>query len=286
MQVHHHAEVADFLAVADAFLRREPARNQLPIAIAHTLSTQPEVYPDFRLWTVEDDGVVVGAAARTPPHNVALADPSDPVAIDALVDVIANEDTQAPGVVGNRPHCGRFADRWISRSGQVARVSVAQGVFELTEVVPPRPAPGSARKATLDDGELVHAWFGAFADEALPPELAERSRQHSRLDLQLAETDEVGGIWLWEEGGEARSVTGSSVIPVGARIGPVYTPPAERGRGFASNLVAHVSGLALDSAAAACFLYTDLANPTSNKIYTDVGYVMICRSDNIEFAEA
>jgi predicted GNAT family acetyltransferase len=29
-------------------------------------------------------------------------------------------------------------------------------------------------------------------------------------------------------------------------------------------------------------LYTDLANPTSNKIYTDIGYVRVC--DAAEYA--
>ena len=41
----------------------------------------------------------------------------------------------------------------------------------------------------------------------------------------------------------------------------------------------------MDAGAQACFLYTDLANPTSNKIYMDVGYVQVCESDNIEFDE-
>ena len=64
---------------------REPARNQLPIMIVHTLVMQPEVYPEFRLWTVLEDDEVVAAAVRTPPHNVALADPVHEPALDALV---------------------------------------------------------------------------------------------------------------------------------------------------------------------------------------------------------
>jgi predicted GNAT family acetyltransferase len=52
----------------------------------------------------------------------------------------------------------------------------------------------------------------------------------------------------------------------------VYTPPERRGRGYATALVAVVSQRALDAGAAACSLYTDLANPTSNKIYDAVGY--------------
>jgi len=31
-----------------------------------------------------------------------------------------------------------------------------------------------------------------------------------------------------------------------------------------------------------CFLYTDAANPTSNKIYTQIGYEHVC--DSVEYA--
>jgi uncharacterized protein len=277
MEVRRHDDVESFLAVADAFLVREPARNQLPIAIAHTLSTEPEVYPEFLLWTVEQGGEIVGAAVRTPPHNVALADPTDPTVIAALADRIGVDDPQAPGVVGNRPFCTGFASRWTGRTGQLPRVSVAQGVYELTDVLEPRPCGGAPRRANSGDADLIDAWSEAFLDEALPPELAERHRQRSRGDVETA------GMWLWEVDGRPTSMSGSTTIPVGARVGPVYTPPAERGRGYASNLVAHASGEALADGADACFLYTDLANPTSNKIYTDVGYERVCESDNIMF---
>jgi predicted GNAT family acetyltransferase len=56
------------------------------------------------------------------------------------------------------------------------------------------------------------------------------------------------------------------------RIGPVYTPPEALRRGYASSAVADVSREALGTGAHTCMLYTDLNNPTSNKIYADVGY--------------
>jgi uncharacterized protein len=56
------------------------------------------------------------------------------------------------------------------------------------------------------------------------------------------------------------------------RVGPVYTPPEARGRGYASSAVAAVSRHALATGSHTCMLYTDVANPTSNKIYADVGY--------------
>jgi predicted GNAT family acetyltransferase len=57
-----------------------------------------------------------------------------------------------------------------------------------------------------------------------------------------------------------------------ARIGPVFTPPEHRRRGFAGTAVAAASRRALRNGADGCMLFTDLANPTSNKIYAEVGY--------------
>jgi predicted GNAT family acetyltransferase len=56
------------------------------------------------------------------------------------------------------------------------------------------------------------------------------------------------------------------------RVGPVYTPPACRGRGYASAAVASLSQRLLDDGASRCMLFTDLSNPTSNKIYDALGY--------------
>jgi predicted GNAT family acetyltransferase len=56
-----------------------------------------------------------------------------------------------------------------------------------------------------------------------------------------------------------------------ARIGPVYTPAADRGQGYASAAVAAVSQRHLDAGVRPC-LFTDQANPTSNRVYEAIGY--------------
>ena len=285
MQVRGHDDIARFRTLAEPFLMREPARNQLPIAIAFTAATQPEIYPEIRLWTAHERNDVVGVALRTPPYPVALADPTERATVAALADAIGADDEDAPGVVANRPFSRMFADAWTSRTGQGARTTVAQGVFELLTVRPPRPAAGMPRRATRADAELVHRWIEEFGDEALPEEMAARSRNSKRIDAALEHEGDDGGFWLWELDGDPVSLTGFTTIPVGGRIGPVYTPAVARGRGYASNLVAFASTWLLERGAKACFLYTDLANPTSNKIYTDIGYEQVAESDNIEFIE-
>jgi len=90
--------------------------------------------------------------------------------------------------------------------------------------------------------------------------------------------------WLWVDGGRPVSLTCvGGVTPHGIRIGPVYTPPDLRGKGYASSLVAGVSQMQLDAGRAYVFLFTDLANPTSNRIYQALGYEPVNDVDEYDF---
>ena len=81
-----------------------------------------------------------------------------------------------------------------------------------------------------------------------------------------------GRYRLWEDPAIV-SFLGATLVDGGyARIGPVYTPPASRGRGYATALVAVASLELLERGAQDVFLSTDVANPVSNAIYARVGY--------------
>jgi predicted GNAT family acetyltransferase len=89
---------------------------------------------------------------------------------------------------------------------------------------------------------------------------------------------------MWEDGADVVSMCGfGGLTPRGIRIGPVYTPPELRRRGYASALTAHVTQQQLDGGRDYCFLYTDLANPTSNRIYLNLGYELVCESADYAF---
>ena len=68
-----------------------------------------------------------------------------------------------------------------------------------------------------------------------------------------------------------------------ARIGPVYTPPAQRRKGYAGAAVAAVSALLRDAGARVC-LFTDQANPTSNGVYVALGYRPVVDMVNLRIA--
>jgi predicted GNAT family acetyltransferase len=159
---------------------------------------------------------------------------------------------------------------------------MASGVYALERVTPPPRPSGHARRATEDDRELALRWLLDFMDEVRHEGAPGGERAESIVDYRLRAAD--AGFLLWEDGGEVVSLAGwGGPTPNGIRIGPVYTPPDRRGRGYATVLTADLSQQLLDGGRRFCFLYTDLANPTSNAIYERIGYVRVCESAEIAF---
>jgi predicted GNAT family acetyltransferase len=140
-------------------------------------------------------------------------------------------------------------------------------LFRLDELTQPDDVIGEPRAATIADRGLIADWYRAFGAEAgaLGVNLEEA------VDRALAS----GRVWLWCVYGRPVSLAARREPEAGsARVGPVYTPPTERGHGYGSAVTAAATRDILDLGAIPA-LFTDLANPTSNKIYQQLGYYAV-----------
>ena len=281
MTARRFTDPSEFLAAAEPLLLADEARHNLILGLAGTLRDQPGYYPGFNLWLVERDSIPVAAALRTPPFGLVLAEPADEEALRSLADAIADDGVDLPGVVGALPEVDRFADAWESLRNVRRRARRTQGLYQLRELRPVTGVSGRPRVATDDDTPLLVAWVDAFVAEALPETPSPASESERMVEARLSR--EESGILLWEDDDAPVSLASwGSPTPTGIRIGPVYTPPEHRKRGYGSAVTAAVSSAQLARGRRYCFLYTDLANPTSNKIYIDIGYERVC--DAVDYA--
>lgn len=264
---------ADFLAA------REAEHNLLFGIAAGVRAGEYATTPYFAV--VHDGERVVAVAVRTPPSNLVLSTIDEPAALTVLVDDAQALWPDLPGVLGGTQDARRFAELWTARTGRTATLRTAERVFRLERVIRPRPASGAMRLAEPRDRARIASWFVAFGAEALRL-TQDLARMEAFTDRFIAR---IGGraMYLWDDGGTVCMTGASAVTPQGSRVGPVYTPPHLRGRGYASALVAAVSQTELDAGRRFCFLFTDLANPTSNKIYRDIGYEPVCDVDEYRF---
>jgi predicted GNAT family acetyltransferase len=279
MQVLRLDDAELFLGEAEALLVADEARNNLILGIAGTLREDPDLYAERRFWVVREGNEARAAALRTPPFNLVLAKPHDDAALETLVAAIEDE---LPGVVGGHPEVDEFTRLWAKRHPIEPRSLREQGVYALEQVQHVPRAPGASRRATGADRPLLLEWMDAFGREVLAAEDPGRREAVATVDHRLGSED--GGFLLWEDGGAVVSMSGwGGPTPNGIRIGPVYTPPELRGRGYATALVAELSQTLLDGGRRFCFLFTDLFNPTSNAIYERIGYVRVCESAMLAF---
>jgi len=258
-----------FLLSAGNFLGSREAEHNLLLGLAGRLLANAHQHDDDPyLAVVEDGDRVVAAALRTPPHNLVLSETEDTAAYVALAQDAHAVFDSLPGVIGSAAGVAVFVSAWSSLTGDRARLLLSERIYEVNELIEPRPVSGQMRTVTEQDHDLVLEWIEAFAQEAIPG--AKPGDGAGFLERRAADPD--GGIVLWDDRAAVSLAGYGSPTPNGIRIGDVYTPPELRRRGYASALVAALTRMLLSSGRASCFLFTDLANPTSNSIYQQIGY--------------
>ncbi len=275
MEVRALADAGDALGRVEGALAAAGAEGELTFGILRRLVDEPDAYGEVVT-------ILLGLGTDAPAALVTMTgehpalvvgfveDPAD-VGFADLVRAMLAAGRRPAFVNGARRWSEPFAQAWADVAGPELRVARELRAFELRAVRPPRPPDGRFREATGADAPLLERWLVAFGEDIGEPITPEDAAHF------VARTLAAHDLAVWEQGGRPVSlaVVGRRT-PWSSSIGPVYTPPELRGRGFASAAVAALSQRELDAGRRWCSLFTDLANPTSNHIYTDLGYEPRC----------
>jgi GNAT superfamily N-acetyltransferase len=276
MNIVRHAGARNFLNRAEGWLLSSEAQNNLIFAIANQLLHDDHSYEDpIYLATIEDGNRVAGCAWRTPPFKLGLTQlPIE--SLPALASDIATVYDSLSAVIGPEPEAIDFANCWSRQVGVRWAAGMRQRIYCLERVnLLARPASGSLRKAEVSDLSLLSEWGAGFNLDAgvsshEPRVYAERSIRR-------------GSLYIWEDQEPRSMAAASGSTPNGTRVGYVYTPPEFRNHGYATSVVSSLSQLLLEAGHRFCFLYTDLANPVSNKIYEKIGYGAVGDAIDVSF---
>lgn len=274
MELTRFEDPAAFEERALPWLMRREAEHNLIIGLTARLrrGEYPEGVPYLAVF--EEDGDVAACALRTPgaPNQLLLSNVGHPDAVDAIARDHHQFCSDLRAVLAEPEASHAFVDRWRELTGRSGSLRTRQGIHECSNVKQPDGVSGRMRAARGDDLDLLAEWWAAFVADVgeEPVDIAEaREWIESRLSSDTA------GFVVWEDGGPVSLAGYSGPTPNGIRVAPVYTPPELRGRGYASACVAGLTQRLLDEGRRFVFLYTDLANPTSNKIYRTVGYELV-----------
>jgi len=276
MDVRAYDEADKFRAAIGDFYTADPVRHTLAVTVIHRFLDDPAITPV--MLTVHDGQDLHGVAFRTAPWPLIVSGlPVD--AAGPAAELLVETDPGLPGVNGSRENAEAFAGAWARQTGSSPREVIGGLLYQLGDLVEPG-APGRARLAGEADVPLLVRWRRDFQIESRGHDrYTERSEQLIRRGFALGD-----GVVIWEHDGVPVSWANVGLPVAGmCRVGPVYTPPEHRARGYGSAATAAASRWALAQGAEHVLLFTDLANPTVNSIYPKIGYRAVCETAEFEF---
>ncbi|CAN5119087.1 GNAT family N-acetyltransferase [soil metagenome] len=281
---------AVFLTASDAFLAADPVLVTVVSTVTRRcLAGEVATGSEPRWWvTVRDaGGDVVAVGMRTapggasPPYLTAMSED----AARALARALVERGEVITQVNGALPACLVVAEETARLTGGEPRIIEHTRLHLLGTLRAPAPVTGRLRSATPEDLDVCLAWWEAFEVDAAAQ--SGRAPGHGPLEPQDAETMlariDGGRIALWEDDrGQVVHLTAANLPAYGVvRVGPVYTPGEQRGRGYASATVAAVAGAAQRAGHQVC-LFTDQENPVSNRIYAALGFEPVVDMAHVE----
>ncbi len=181
--------------------------------------------------------------------------------------------SNVPGLIGNKKIVQKLAEEIAVLENKKTNVVMEQGVYALQQVKKKWTEDGAFREIGSDELLLIEQWIYQFCEDVNLPITKEEAKQTAHT---LIITHRLFGL---EVDGKLVSVAAKTrPTKNNITVNFVYTPKEARKKGYASKCVAALSQRLLDEGYKTTTLYTDLANPTSNKIYQEIGYEQIAES--------
>ncbi|MEU7140127.1 GNAT family N-acetyltransferase [Nocardia sp. NPDC046473] len=265
MRIEITTDAAEFRSRTESFLLRDPLRHTvITTSIANQVTgiQTPDRAAQF-LAVYADDATVVGVAMRAQRWDVYLGELPEG-SVGAVADALAEVVPESTGVEGVVADATEFAQRWSDRFGVSFRPSFTSRLYRLGALRIP-DVPGTPRRATESELPLCLEWAAAMHDDAGIPAIA---LDKAAIGKRVA----AGMIWFWERDGRPVSFAAHQIPVQGwSRIGLVYTPPQQRGHGYASAVTAHIAQVLRAENLDVC-LFADTANRTAGKIYQAIGF--------------
>ncbi|AEW56638.1 TPA: GNAT family N-acetyltransferase [Bacillus cereus] len=269
IQLHVYEEVVNFKKEVIPFLEKNEQENNLILGVLQMvqqpifmgIAKQEEEVAVVFLQTEEKKQIIVATSEMVEEAIVELA--------KKLAEVYPN----VPGLIGNKKVVQRLAEEIAVLENKKMNVVMEQGVYALQQVKKKWTEEGIFREINSDELPVIEKWIYQFCEDVNLPTTKEEAEQTAHT---LITNHRLFGL---EIDGKLVSVAAKTrPTKNNITINFVYTPKEERKKGYASNCVAALSQRMLDEGYKTTTLYTDLANPTSNKIYQEIGYEQIAES--------
>lgn len=282
MEFKRFTDVHEFAKIAEPVLKANEDVYSLFFGVLQGIKAG--LYEDPLMAVVQSEGEPMALLQMTPPHplNMIMLDEMQvDRTMDCIVAHLITSNLVIPSVISIKAWANGFAEKWGNETGMNWNIQMDQGLYRLDEVNNElQSSPGSWRYANENDCPLIEKWYLLFEkDTGLPTTAVDEVKKRVASFVDRRE------VFLWVDDGKVVSMM-KKARPTqhGVTVSFVFTPEEERKKGYARTMVAAATKELLKEYDF-CVLYTDLLNPTSNKIYQEIGYKRIADFVNIGFYE-
>lgn len=275
IEIISHNQASELISLSGAYLEQDESENNRPLGYAYRLAEDPHAYDSEPplLLSILEQGKAVGVAMMIPLYGgIILSRIGTKVeaAVVQLVRYLREIDVQISGIIGPVAEAQAFSDCWVEGMLDVsARISMRMRIFEARSVANLPLSPGKLRLTRPEDHPLMARWITDYSEAVGKPISFNNAKNWTEVLIQNQQ------LHIWDIEGPVSIAAVDRSTRNGIAIHSVYTPPAHRNKGYATSSVLLLTQKMLTDRYSFCCLYTDLSNPTSNSIYTKIGYVPI-----------
>ncbi|MDU1847946.1 MAG: GNAT family N-acetyltransferase [Niallia nealsonii] len=259
-------DVEDFKRVMIPYLEKEEAVNGLPLGIL--MNIDEKIKPTVMAGVYKDKQPILMLLQTHPKQIiVSVIQKIIPLELSLISKLIHESITEIPGFIGEKTIVREMAQHIASLRQLKVILGMDQRIYQLNEVKKKPSNLGNFRWITKNDQSTIQQWVYDFAASINQP--LEMEQASKRVE-ELIQGGKLAG---WEVDHQLVSMANASrPTKNNITINFVYTPKEFRNKGYATNCVAELSERLLESDFSSTSLYTDITNPTSNKIYMEIGY--------------
>jgi len=272
-----YKDTKQFWLATSSQLKQEEAKNSLFLGVSYIFTSNPTncIYQSALFQGDQLLGALMCSKVQTH-YNILVSPVNNKQTAEELLKQAQKSNTPINNIIGENITVEQYK-KILSELGKETQLTMTQGIYKCTKVIPPAiPKEITFRLATQNDVSTIAKWIEYFHIDATP--------HKPPIDcLNIAKNKiEKKSIFVIESNGEPVSMAASARdLETSCSVNSVFTPRKFRKKGYGSIVTALLTQHLFDSGKKEINLYTDMKNPTSNKIYQDIGYELVCNSTHI-----
>ena len=270
----------EFLELNESILRKNITANNFLLGQAIQSIKGISEYTDLAFFTIYNDDQIIGQAINTDEAHNLLVTKMPGVVAPYIADEFIKHRGSCQGVGGDIETAKALIEVLGQRWQKAYKLHDRLGIYELNDLIMPELRDCSLISQDDVDPNLALEWVTAFIKECdMTPNLDYATESKKVLKRH----DKIKGIRFIKNGfGDTVSMAAKHrEFEDRATVSLVYTPPKFRRNGYGKIVTALLTRELLRAEYVQCNLLADLLNPTSNKIYQEIGYEFI--GENVSY---